>query len=145
MSALLLAALAAGSTVAWGLKLRSAQELEVLPAPVPVALQVDASAIARALGATDSTQPPQASAALAASRMVLVGVVAHAGKSGAALIAIDGKPPKPVAVGAKVGDEWVLTSVASRRAVLRSATGSDSLTLDMPVTPTLLPNMAASP
>ena len=116
-----------------------------MPYQEPVVLQVDASAVARALGAVDAQAVPQASAALAAGRMVLVGVVARTGKSGAALIAIDGKPPKPVAVGAKVGDDWVLASVASRHAVLRSATGVDSLTLDMPVTPTLLPNIAASP
>jgi general secretion pathway protein C len=80
--------------------------------------------------------------------MVLVGVVAATGKGGAALIAVDGKPPKPVAVGGHVGDEWVLASVAPRRAVLRSApagSGGEELVLEMPVTPSLLPKSPPNP
>lgn len=145
VSAFLLAALAAGSAVAWGLKLREVQDLALPPGPAPMLVQVDAAVVARALGASDGQATPQASASLVAGRMVLVGVVAHPGKSGAALIAIDGKAPKPVAVGARVDGDWVLASVAPRRAVLRSAADTEELTLEMPVSATLLQKSANSP
>lgn len=146
-SALVLAAAAMGSAVAWGLKLRAPLDAVPLPAAGPASLQVDAALVARALGAADAGTAPQASAALAASRMVLVGVLVRSAQGGAALIALDGKAPKPVAVGARVGEDWVLASVAPRRAVLRRAADSagESFTLELPLTPSLLPKTPSSP
>ena len=147
LSALVLAALAAGSAVAWGLRLRA--PVDVLPSASVTqdSLQVDASVVARALGAGAADTAAQPGPSQAASRMVLVGVVAKAGQSGSALIAVDGQPPKPVAVGARVGQDWVLVSVAPRRAVLRRVEegNAEPFTLEMPLTATLLPKLAASP
>lgn len=133
LSALVLAAVAAGSALAWGLKLRAPTEAALPAAAEPGGLQVDASVVARALGAGAAEALPQSGAPLASSRLVLVGVVASAGRAGSALIAIDGKPPKPVVVGGRVGEDWVLDAVAPRRAALRSAGASgEALTLEMP-------------
>ena len=55
----------------------------------------------------------------AASRFVLLGVVADTDGQGAALIAVDGKPPRPFRVGAKVADGYVLHSVSARAAIAR--------------------------
>jgi general secretion pathway protein C len=65
------------------------------------------------------------------SRFVLTGVVADQSHSGAALIAVDGKPPKPFRVGANVDENLVLQSVDSRSAVLGSG-GAPVLTLELP-------------
>lgn len=117
-----------------------------MPEAVVTPVQVDAGVLSRALGGAATNGEPLPSAALAGSRMSLVGVLAHTGNGGAALIAVDGKAPKPVPVGAPVGDGWVLASVAPRRAVLRSAAGGgDALLLEMPVTPALVPKTANSP
>ena len=128
--------MAMASAVAWGLKLRA----PVAPVAAAVApelpLQVDAQLVAQALGAgaagaaSPATQAP--------SSLVLVGVVADRGAQGAALIAVDGKPPKPVAVGAAVGEGWVLASVAPRRAVLRSTSGAGESVLELPAPAALL-------
>lgn len=147
VSALVLAAAAMGSAVAWGLKLRA--PLQTLPAATtPTApLQVDAAMVARALGAAGAEAPVSEQPSLASSRMVLQGVVAGTARGGSALISVDGKPPKPVSVGGRVGDDWVLVSVASRRAVLRSAADehAEPFALEMPLTATLLPKSPASP
>ncbi len=67
-------------------------------APEPVA--PDAQALARLLGAGPVAP---AAAPAAASRFALEGVLAGtASGHGAALIAVDGKPPKPYRVGAEV-------------------------------------------
>ena len=74
-----------------------------------------------------------------ASRYVLLGVVADRDHSGAALIAVDGKPAKPYRVGARVDDGLLLQSVAPRRAVLASSADAPaSVTLELPV-PTDVP------
>jgi general secretion pathway protein C len=59
-------------------------------------------------------------------------VVANRSQKGAALIAVDGKPPKPYRVGAPVDEGIVLQSVESRRAVLAGPDGAPVLTLDLP-------------
>ena len=112
-------------------------------AATPVVAQT--GAVARALGAGPAATPmPDAQgAALASSRFSLVGVLAQGGIGGAALIAVDGLRPKPYAVGAKVGDAWVLHSVKSRQAVLvrpgaadgQASTGDAGLVLQMPPLP----------
>ena len=65
--------------------------------------------------------------------MTLVGIVANAKNSGAALISLDGKPARPYRVGAKVDDGLVLKSVAPRRAMLASGPDApESVTLELP-------------
>jgi general secretion pathway protein C len=132
---LLVWALVAGSATAWWLKL----SVKAPPAPaVAVALAppppADPAALARVLGAQAVALLPNAPPPVAGSRLALVGVVANRSRSGAALIAVDGKPPKPFRVGAKVEEGLVLQSVAPRRAVLGpSASGPASITLELPV------------
>jgi general secretion pathway protein C len=101
------------------------------------AARAEPALVAKALGAVTKPVADVTAPVLASSRFVLVGVVAH-GARGAALIAVDGKLAKPYAVGATVGDDFVLKSVQSRQAVLRSAAtsttqGGSELTLAMPV------------
>jgi general secretion pathway protein C len=69
-----------------------------------------------------------------ASRFALVGVVASRAHSGAALISVDGKPPKPFRVGSTVDEGLVLKSVDSRRAELAaSMDAAPTVTLDLPL------------
>jgi hypothetical protein len=51
---------------------------------------------------------------------------------GLALIAVDGKPPKPYAVGAHLDSDLVLQSVSLRTASLGSAQGAHSVLLELP-------------
>ncbi len=137
-----LAALAAGSAVFWALHLTAPLQSAALPAvDLQQPVLADTAAVVRALGGSvDAVSTPVAGPALAASRFALTGVIAGASR-GAALIAVDGKPPKPYRVGARVADEWVLRSVQPRRAVLvqvdatgqAPATGGTELTLEMPL------------
>lgn len=85
--------------------------------------------------ATPSTAAPQATAAAAPSRFLLAGVIAgRQSQQGAALISVDGKPPKPFRVGSQVDSGLVLQSVAPRRAVLAaSLDGPAAFSLDLPV------------
>jgi general secretion pathway protein C len=70
----------------------------------------------------------------AASRFALSGVVADPSKQGAALISIDGKPPRPFRVGSSVGDNYVLQSVGLRSATIGTqADGPAAFTLQLPV------------
>ncbi|MDB5946181.1 MAG: hypothetical protein JWQ33_1207, partial [Ramlibacter sp.] len=76
---------------------------------------------------------PVAAPASLASRFNLLGVVSVRSHDGAALIAVDGKPPRPYRVGAAVDDALVLQSVQTRRAVLaNSVSGPAVLTLELP-------------
>jgi general secretion pathway protein C len=125
-------ALVAASAVYWGLKLTSRPGAAPAVAPaIRMPPAADPAAVARLMGAA----PVVASAAPApnlASRFTLVGVVASRSHTGAALIAVDGKPAKPFRVGAAVDEGVVLKSVEARRAVLASADGSPALTLELP-------------
>ena len=117
-----LAALAAGSGVFWALQWSNRSAVGGPSVESAQAATVDASAVSRALGG--GVVAPASVSVLAATRFTLAGVVAGRSENGAALIAIDGKPPKPYAVGAAVEGEWFLRSVAPRRAVLATSNGS---------------------
>jgi len=125
LAALLLSAAAAGSAAYWALHWRVASELPVSAGPVASAgAEVDTTAVARALGASGASAPATSATAASAgdveaARFVLSGVVADASALGRALIAVDGKPAKPIAVGAVVAEGWTLHRVEARRAVLR--------------------------
>ncbi|WP_454904523.1 type II secretion system protein N [Variovorax gossypii] len=127
-------ALAAGAAVFWVLRLASPADPIAAAASMPRAsVPADSDAVARLLGVlpTSSTAPV---APEAASRFALSGVVADPSKQGAALIAIDGKPPRPFRVGSKVGDNYVLQSVGLRSATLGAQVdGPAAFTLQLPV------------
>ncbi|WP_260396770.1 hypothetical protein [Variovorax sp. KBW07] len=96
-------------------------------------MPADSDAVARLLGVlpASSTAPV---APEAASRFALSGVVADPSKQGAALISIDGKPPRPFRVGSKVGEGYVLQSVGVRAATLGAQLdGPAAFTLQLPV------------
>ena len=126
-------ALAAGSAAWWALQWGGAQR----PVDVPVAgtapaaaPALDVAAVARPLGAQPSTAAP-ADPDLA-GRLALRGVLTH-GAGGAALIALDGQPARPLRVGAALdGLEggWTLRSVTPSTAVL--ATRGRELRLELP-------------
>jgi general secretion pathway protein C len=120
---LLVWALAAASVAYWALRLVGPSGV---PAGVPVASAgapaLDAMAVARVLGATP--QKAVATAAPGPRRYVLTGVVADRRQGGAALIAVNGLPPKPYRVGSEIEPGVRLASVGPRRAVL--ATDSDA-------------------
>jgi len=127
-------ALAAGAAVFWGLRLASPAEPVAAAATMPKAsVAADADAVARLLGAVSASEAATA-APEAASRFALSGVVADPSNQGAALISIDGKPPRPFRVGSRVGDNYVLQSVGVRSATLgASAAGPAAFTLQLPV------------
>ena len=130
-----LSALAAASVVYWGLKVWG---LSTPAAPSSALVEpmsaVSSQAIARALGGGMAAVATASTAAPAASRYDLIGVVAGRIRAGAALISVDGQDAKPVRVGTLVDNEMVLESVNGRQAVLSSSTGtSKKLTLEMPV------------
>lgn len=84
----------------------------------------------------------EAQPAEAPSRFRLIGVMAPKSSSpegtgayGLALIAIDGKPAKAFAVGAKLDSDLVLQSVGLRTASLGSAQGARSVLLELPALP----------
>src|SRR5436190_21217648 len=96
--------LVAASAVYWGLKLSSAPATGSLAPPAASAGPADPAAVARLLGATPVAAAPVASLS---SRFTLLGIVAEADGGGAALISVDGKPPKPYRVGAPLDEGLV--------------------------------------
>jgi general secretion pathway protein C len=127
-------ALAAASAAYWGLRLTARPPGMPAPTAAPAPVAADMQAMARLLGAV-TAQTPQAAAAPVSSRFALVGVLAgQQGGSGAALIAVDGKPAKPYRVGATVDAGLVLQSLGPRQARLGAGQeGVITVTLEMPV------------
>jgi len=129
---LLVWGLAAASVAYWALRLMSPS---AGAGPVSVAraalTQADATAVARVLGAT--AQVVATAGVATANRYVLTGVVADRRAGGAALIAVNGQPPKPFRVGAEVEPGVVLASVGPRRAVLAPDLQAEPVaTLELP-------------
>lgn len=118
----------------WGLRLASPADAVAAAATMPrPSVSADSDAVARLLGVLPSTSTAPV-APEAASRFALSGVVADPSKQGAALISIDGKPPRPFRVGSKVGDNYVLQSVGVRAATLGAQVdGPAAFTLQLPV------------
>ncbi len=135
---LLIWAAVAASAVYWGLR------LFVRPQPVPgqavVAMAGSPAAgdLSRLMGAPPQ-QPMAEVAAVAAvaaeSRFRLVGVVATRGgtASGLALISVDGKPARTVAVGRELEPGLRLLAVSQRQADLGAGGNAPKLSLSLPM------------
>ncbi len=138
--------LAAGSVVYWALQFVSgpALPLSAAVAASSGATSVDPQALAKGLGggraaASANPSPNQAESAppsnMQAARFVLTGVVVQKSGSaqGVALIAVDGKPPRPYRVGSSLADGVVLHSVSAGKAMLSTAPDAPAdLTLQLP-------------
>ena len=128
-------ALVAGSALFWALRLGSGPQrpdAAVAGGQPPGGMTVDTQAVARALGAGEAPPAAAAPAPDVVGRLALRGIVTHSGR-GAALIAIDGKPARPVRVGATldgVEGGWTVRSV-SPQAVVIAADGREAR-LEMP-------------
>jgi general secretion pathway protein C len=127
----LLAAATAASAVFWGLKWSNPLEpVKATAVQLQAPVQADSAIVAKVLGGGPAA--PTA-APLASTRFVLMGVIAAGTQAGAALIAVDGKPPKPVRMGATVIEDWVLRSLQTRRAVWGHAAGSgEEVQIELP-------------
>lgn len=126
--------LVAASAVYWGMKLSSASITGAVAPAAPGAPVSDPAAIAQLLGATPASPTAAAAAPTLASRFALLGVVAEQdGGGGAALIAVDGRPPRPYRVGAALDEGLVLQSVQPRAvAIGPSLKARPALTLELP-------------
>ena len=133
LATLLLWALAGATAVYGGLKLSASPAGTAPAAAAPEPVVTDTQALARLLGASPVLAAAEA-APSAASRFVLMGVLAGtASGGGAALIAVDGKPAKPYRVGANVEPGLVLQSLGKGAARLgASMDGATTLALEMP-------------
>lgn len=127
-------ALAAGAAVFWALRLAAPADAVAAAATMPrPSVAADSDSVARLLGVLPESRTAPV-APEAASRFALAGVVADPSKRGAALISIDGKPPRPFRVGSTVGESYVLQSVGLRSATIgMQADGPAAFTLQLPV------------
>jgi general secretion pathway protein C len=131
-------AVVAASAVFWLTRLLARSD----PAPphtVTANANVSASAdLSRLLGSTRTASAEPAAEPPVDARFKLIGVVAARSKqpdSGLALIAVDGKPPRPVVMGGVVDGELVLLAVNHRRAELGPAGGAATVRLELPAVP----------
>jgi general secretion pathway protein C len=155
LSAFVIWSLVAATAVFWALRLAAS------PAPVPpYAVAVSKSVVVRG----DLTRlfgvPPRlavvaGAAPEAPSRFKLLGVMAPRSPAaqaeegrGVALIAVDGKPAKAYAIGARLDGDLVLQSVGLRTAAIGTAQGARSVLLELPALPAphsgVLPPLAGS-
>lgn len=98
---------------------------------------VDTSSVAQALGATMSPViADEGPSAVVATRYDLVGVVSDRLQQGAALIAVDGQPPRPYPVGAELEGGMFLQAVSGRTVRLGpSMSAPHSMELSLPASP----------
>jgi general secretion pathway protein C len=124
-------AAAAACVLYWGLRLTASTAPTAAPPAPPVQFAADPQLVGRMLGAREASPAVQASLA---SRFNLQGVVAGGPLGGAALIAVDGKPARPFAVGSAVDEGLVLKSTSGRSVALAESRSSATLlTLEMPL------------
>ncbi|MDF1480566.1 type II secretion system protein N [Extensimonas sp. H3M7-6] len=136
LATLVLWAFAAASVAYWGLRLAGRPQDAALPAVATAAAAPDVQAIARLFGAGAAPVAAAVPQPSLASRFKLVGVLAgQQSGGGAALIAVDGKPPKPYRVGAQVEDGLVLLPLGQREARLGPPEGPAAFTLELPRKP----------
>lgn len=134
LTTLLIWAAVLGCAVAWGLPLFT----RATPVPAGASLAAPAppagGSLVRLLGQPPAAPVVEAPVVAAASRFQLVGVVARRGADGGgglALIAVDGKPAKPVRVGREVEPGLKLLTVAHRQVELGAGPGAASVTLNL--------------
>ena len=88
--------------------------------------------VALALGAKNPVTPTAASALAAMqARFQLQGVLSVGGKSGAALISVDGKPAKPYRLGVAIEDGLEVTAIKARSVAI-GQNGTEAFTLELP-------------
>jgi general secretion pathway protein C len=131
-------ALVAATAVFWGLRLfvsAPAAPAHAVPVGEAAALRGDLS---RLLGAAPVAVAAAAATPEAASRFRLIGVMAPraaaasaASGAGVALIAVDGKPAKAYAVGARLDGEVMLESVSLRAASIAMGPGQALVLLEL--------------
>lgn len=138
VSAFVIWALVAASALYWALRLAAGG-----PVAPPYTLPVSGAAplrgdLSRLFGsAAVPTGPAVAAAPELSSRFKLVGVVAPAASApqggGIALVSVDGKPPRPYRVGARIENDLMLRAVARRSAQIGPANDGTAFTLELPV------------
>ena len=121
-----MAVLAALSATYWALKSTQSSSVSIAtPVASSVATPLEPKSVAKALGGGKTAVPGKTDG----TPFVLVGVLAEGSSKGAALIAVDGKPARPYAVGARVADGFVVQSVSGRRAMLAATTDGPALVI----------------
>ncbi|MCE9660294.1 MAG: hypothetical protein K8R60_17170 [Burkholderiales bacterium] len=142
LSAFVIWSLVAAAAVFWALRFGVSS-----PQAPAYAVPIDRAApprgdLARLFGAPPVVAMAEEARPEAPSRFRLVGVMAPrsstpqgTGAYGLALIAVDGKPPRAFAVGAKLDSDLVLQSVGLRTASLGSAQGARTVLLELPALP----------
>jgi len=128
------------SAVAWGLALWP-QDMRPLASAVAVSAQtalpqVQASDMAKVLGATSGPAVSSEATQPAPLRFSLLGVAITQPGNALALISVDGQPAKPFHVGATVSPGWVLQAVTPTQALLGEALKTPTkTTLELPKRP----------
>ena len=136
LCAFLVWALVAATSVFWGLRLL----VRSPPAPAHAVAVNDADAargdLTRLLGAAPVAAVAAAASPESSARFRLLGIMAPKANStsqrGFAVIAVDGKPPRAFAVGARVDGDLVLQSVSWRAVSIGPAQGVPTMTLELP-------------
>ena len=141
LSAFIIWALVSAGLVFWGYRLWASS----LSAPAHVQAVAEGGAmrgdLSRLLGVAAAPVNVAAVPVAESSRFRLLGVLApmpadnktaRVSTAGVALIAVDGKPARPFAVGARVDAELVLQSIARRSASIGPAQGGPSVVLELP-------------
>lgn len=129
-------ALAAAVTAYWVLQLWGRGPLMPVAAMAGNPPTADVVAVGRALGALPDAPVVEPAAPPLSSRFRLIGLVGQPAERGAALIAVDGQAPRPVAVGAVVEGEVRLLSVRRNVVRLGQSTGDPaSFELSLPELP----------
>jgi len=117
----------------WVLRVWGQGPLTPLAALAVSAPQVDVTAVARALGSRPQQGTIEAALPPPVTRYRLIGLAVQPGQGGAALIAIDDQPPRPVRVGDALEAGLVLQSVNGRGARLGpQRTGPSTVELALP-------------
>ena len=142
LSAFVIWSLVAAAVVFWALRFGvSSPQAPAFAVPVDRAPPPRGD-LARLFGAPPVVAVAEEARPEAPSRFRLLGVMAPrsstaegTGAYGLALIAVDGKPPRAFAVGAKLDSDLVLQSVGLRTASLGTPQGARSVLLELPALP----------
>lgn len=137
LSAFFIWAIVAASVVFWGLRLvvtPPAAPAHTLAVAEGAPARVD---LTRLFGAPPVAAVAAVQAPAISSRFQLAGVMAPKvpGDQGIALLAVDGKSPKPYRVGATIDENLVLQSVSLRTASIGPMRGAPVLVLEVPPLP----------